>query len=304
MDPCPHCGHSLDAPTASCPSCGELIKAPRSREGRQAKLPYRRERFVSSAGPSMPVRKPTSDAVPSGNAWMQRLEAARQAAFLEALPEVEPDAEVVPSAPPAKGSVAPGNGFQAKPAHLLIAELEEDEKTKKNRRAAPAPLSGVETSSIANVVIEKPAANIEHKRVPTWLIGTIVGVVCLGGAFAAYRVGFAEPTPEVAANAELARKLEASKKAVALLEEGHRFAMVEKPDEAIAAYSKALELKPDLAKAHKGLGAIYAKRKDVPKMVEHYRMYLELDPGAEDAAKVREILEKHEDDPMRPKASQ
>lgn len=44
------------------------------------------------------------------------------------------------------------------------------------------------------------------------------------------------------------------------------------------------------AKAHRSLGISYARRNEPAKAFEHYQRYLELDPNAEDAESVRELL--------------
>jgi tetratricopeptide (TPR) repeat protein len=270
---------------------------------------------VSSAGPALPVKKHASnDSVPSGGGWMERLEAARSGGAL-GLAEVDagPGAPPPPPAPgraptpvaaPAQ-DVAPQGGFQAKPAHLLIAELEEDERRRKAeaRQRRAEQTEDPATMSIAEVEIDRPKEAPKPKALPTWVVVAALGLVAVGGAVVAYQVGYSEPAPETVVDAELQAALERRKKAIALLDEGATLQLQgkEKADAAIVAYNKALELEPSLGKAHRGLGGVYASKKDVANAILHYKKYLELTPDADDADQVRAIIEKHEDDPMRPK---
>ena len=244
---------------------------------------------------------------------MQRLEAARQAGLLSAIPEV--DADEFNSIPPTNANTNAdlGNaGFAAKPAHLLVAELEEAEARKREKaRATTSEDVGLGDDpsgslSIAALEITKPKADVERheRKLPSWVLGLVITLVALIVGAVAYNVGFSEPPPESARDhTELVHKLETRKKAIAAMEQGHKLAMIggAKADAAIVAYEKALGFEPTLAKAHKGLGSVYATKKDVPKMVEHYKKYLALDPTADDAAAVQKIIDKHDDDPMRPK---
>ncbi len=64
-------------------------------------------------------------------------------------------------------------------------------------------------------------------------------------------------------------------------------------NEAVAMYKRALEIDPDLSKAHLELGMIYDDfLRDKDKAIYHYGMYLRLEPSAEKAGMVREWIEK------------
>ena len=98
---------------------------------------------------------------------MQRLEAARQAGLLSAIPEV--DADEFNSIPPTNANTNAdlGNaGFAAKPAHLLVAELEEAEARKREKaRATTSEDVGLGDDpsgslSIAALEITKPKAKL------------------------------------------------------------------------------------------------------------------------------------------------
>ena len=119
------------------------------------------------------------------------------------------------------------------------------------------------------------------------------------------KIGTSEPPPEPARAIDpaLVKKLETRKKAMAALEKGHELALKGPgfADAAIAAYKDALALEPTLPSAERGLGSVYYVKKDVARAVEHYKRYLMLSPDADDAVEVRTIVDRHEDDPMRPK---
>ena len=64
-------------------------------------------------------------------------------------------------------------------------------------------------------------------------------------------------------------------------------------NEAVAMYKRALEVDPDLSKAHFDLGLIYDDYlPDKTKAIYHYSMYLKLEPDAGKASMVREWIEK------------
>jgi len=84
------------------------------------------------------------------------------------------------------------------------------------------------------------------------------------------------------------------RQAVTALEEGHKLALEQKPDEAIRSYAKALELDPMMAGAERGLAIGYAAKNDDASSLEHYKAYLKLAPNAPDADDVRAIIDKYE----------
>lgn len=53
---------------------------------------------------------------------------------------------------------------------------------------------------------------------------------------------------------------------------------------------KSLSLKPDMAKAHYYAGLAYNGLKKPDKMVEHFQMFLKMEPDAPEAARVRSLL--------------
>ena len=300
-----HCGHDVGAPDATrCPSCGQSLAI---RASSSPEKPAPRSRLKSTAGPSIPVPRRTDDSVPEGSNWMQRLEHARQVGILSAVPEAQ--AELIDASPP--GGSGPrdgkknGNGhdaaFQAKPAHLLIAELDAIDEESKPKIEARNETAGL---SIADVEIETPKVQaVPRRKIPKWVTGSVVAVVTV--AAVGVRIGTSEPPPEPAREIDpaLVKKLETRKKAMASLEKGHELALKGPgfADAAIAAYKEALALEPTLPGAERGLGSAYYVKKDVKRAVEHYKRYLMLSPDADDAEEVRAIVDRHEDDPMRPK---
>jgi tetratricopeptide (TPR) repeat protein len=65
-------------------------------------------------------------------------------------------------------------------------------------------------------------------------------------------------------------------------------------DEAARSFVASLALNPKAPKAHRALAITLAKQNKAGEAVQHYRTYLELDPKAQDADKVRKIIADYE----------
>ncbi len=284
---CPACGASL---TDVLPSGVAVVSG--SSGGARAEGP--RPRFVSRAGNALPVPKPTDDTTPSS--WMARLQAAKRIGVEEEADEGDPagrdaPAPAPPPLPAAKAPPPKAERPSAKPAHLLVAELAEEEERDK-RPALPRAGSSVE--AIAALDVAKPLPTVAPKRrLPTSVTVGIVAVVVLAAVGGAYWKAKQEPAlPKQEVNPELLAKKKRLEQALDALEDGHVLFRQRKSDEAIASYKKALELEPTLAKAERGLGIAYAAKGDKKQAVGHYRRYLELDKTAQDADEVKKIIEK------------
>jgi len=85
-------------------------------------------------------------------------------------------------------------------------------------------------------------------------------------------------------------KAEFFRRAAALYEEG--VSLIGDADYvgALGKLSKALEIDPSFADAHKAMGVCYAHLQEADKGAYHYEQYLKLNPGADDAAQVRRML--------------
>jgi len=59
---------------------------------------------------------------------------------------------------------------------------------------------------------------------------------------------------------------------------------------AIDSFEQALKVDPSYAKAHRSLGIAYASAKQPEKAVDHYRLYLAMEPNAPDAGEVKKIV--------------
>ena len=261
---------------------------------------------MSTTGPSIPVtNKKTDDVVPPGSGWLE-------------------------GPPPSSGSLSD----EAKQQQIALSELlqaSREEQPKKNkaaddeiqRRSAvslveqlaaqapePAPLSETrkvrtaQARAISEVTIEGPSQVAPKRRLPLSVWLAIMGVTVAIIAGVAWKVGFQEPAPESARDhSALKAKIGKREKAVQLVNQGHELAVKgpKSAKKAIEAYRKALTFDPDLASAHKGLGSVLMREKEVKVAIKHYQTYLKLKPDAADADAVRAILDKHIDDPMRPK---
>lgn len=267
-------------------------------------------RLVSTAGPSVPVMKPQTDAVPNG--WMARLEAARMAVA----PSSQPPAaapQVNPSKPPPLKSSPPKPAepnLPSKPAHLLVAQLEAEEKKRKEaeQKRIEAIVEEKTPDEIAKVELDLSTEPKRKKRIPEWVwIGSLLLVVGGGLAYAFMRVK-EEPPPVVQVDPKLQEEAEKKKKAVAALELGHA-ALIEAQaadaqkdaakakevvDKAIAAYQEALTFNPQLAPAERGLAISYDLKDQKADALTHYKRYLELSPEAKDADDIREVIRRHE----------
>ncbi len=333
MPQCPHCSHDYGAKqAAACPSCGqELAESPRASDGGSADVPAPKsgpdphhlavlktggsdpllevaqtpkQRLVSTAGPSVPVRRrQIDDTVPA--TWSARVRAVQRftagsqqtspmaVSALAADKKPEPKKEPEP-APPARDVTG-----KVKPAHLLVAELEAEEAEKREAEDARAQAYLEEDmgAEIAEVEITPEVPAAKPRRVPEWLIISVLALGVLGGLAAVY-AHFEEKKRESAV--EVDPKLELAKKkrekALAALEEGHTWALQGKAqaNKAIAAYQRALALEPKLSGAERGLAIAYASLEQRAEAVKHYRRYLDLEPNAQDADEVRQIIDRYE----------
>lgn len=251
----------------------------------------------------MPVMQKQDDSVPSG--WMARLEAARMVARGDSpeagTPAPAPAGSPAASAPPPLKPALQKSQARvgAKPAHLLVAQLEADEQRREDREQARLTdlfEQDEPEELISKVEVELPAAPKKKKRLPDWVVMAALGLLVLGGVGFAYKTVRKEPAPEAKVDPELARRAELRKEAVAALERGHTLSLEGKQsaDAAIAEYQRALELEPTLASAERGLAIVYASKNDDATAVQHYRRYLALSPEARDAPEVRAIISRWE----------
>ena len=61
-------------------------------------------------------------------------------------------------------------------------------------------------------------------------------------------------------------------------------------DEAARAFRKSLQLDPGYAASHRELARALMGLQDFPGALEHFEQYLELNPGAPDAAEIRDSI--------------
>lgn len=252
------------------------------------------KRLVSTAGPAVPVMKHQNDSVPSG--WTARLEAARGGAANASAPPPVPGGSnghhpTPPALPPPLKPAQKKNAPSARPAHLLVAQLEADEKKKVEAQASAPPEAH---SEIAVVSIDLPVAKPKKRLVPDWAVKLILAVLVLGGLGVSAYFVLREPPPKAEVDEKLKIEAERVKKVRQALNEGGTLATEGKHDEAIAAYQRALAADPKEAKAERGLGITFAAKGQKDEAVKHLKRYLELAPTADDADEVRANIAAYE----------
>lgn len=343
---CPACGQALgDAGSegAASASGGQRpahlavldSSPPASAAG--ASVPPPKPRLVSRAGPAMPAPPARADDTAQGGSaagWLARLEAAKRVPGAGTGPG-EPIPTPVPSgsAPPARAASANGThgaaqvdarppplppplpsqkpkpeAFAPKPAHLLVAELEAQERVTREAKARRSSALGsvedeISKSEIAKVEIPKPETEIAEKHLPRWVVPLAASVVVVGLVVAYVVAEKKAPVVVAEADPEVRAKTERLRKANAAIEEGHALFDAKDPakiDLAIAAYRRALEIDPKYPRAERALGVAYAAKGDDAEAASHYKRFLELDPKAADAAQVRAIVEKYESKAKKP----
>ena len=319
---CPHCGFEGAQRAESSTGAGERPAHLAMLEGGGAPPPpppmpramdqKAKPRIVSKAGPAMPAMSgKLDDSVPSGaSGWLARLEAAKrggqgaegQSARSSAPPPGAPSAAAVtPGQPPPLKKAAPAptpprKSIEAKPAHLLLAELEREEHERKRaareRKASQVENGEEPSNAIAELEIAKPTASINIRQIPKWVVALVLLVAVAGfGAFGLHK-GQKDPVKAkeldpalIAAKARLEQAVAARDLATTLL-------LQAKYQESIPHFEKALELEPNMAKAELGLGGAHAGLGDNEAACRHYRRYLRLDADAPDAAAVQAIVDK------------
>jgi tetratricopeptide (TPR) repeat protein len=303
---CPHCKKDWRGPAdksgSSRPAHLALLDGPPDLKEAIAKgRSEPKKRLVSSAGPAVPVMKTQNDSVPNG--WMARLEAARVMAAQSLATDAPSEPKAVPPPPPPTNKPPPldkkkkkKEEMNRKPAHLLVAQLQEDEAKRREKESAQLEtlFKREDPDAISSMEIAVPA-EAKKKRIPDWVVVTVLITLVLGGIFVAYRMAQKEPAPVVKIDPKLQEAAEKRKLAVAALEQGH--VLVTQPgkaDEAITAYQKALSIEPTMASAERGLAIAYTSKDDDTTAVSHYKRYLELDPNARDAEEVKKIIAAYE----------
>lgn len=271
----------------------------------------KKARFMSTAGPSIPVsNRKTDDVVPPGSAWLEPMHSPEALEALADKAKESADGSFVGHEPDAFSDVPslrrqkPATGsFKAKSAHSLVEELNASAQEKKALKPG-RDFHTAEAKAITAVEIAAPQALIPKKRLSArvWVLAMLA---FLGAIIAfAWVQGFQEPAPESARDhSELAAQVDMRRQAVQLVNQAHELAIQgsAKTDEALKTYRQALNLDPELASAHKGLGSVLLREKKIEAAMNHYRKYLILNPKAADRDEVRSLLEQFTDDPMRPK---
>ncbi len=317
---CPHCGFEGAQRAESGTGAGERPAHLAMLEGGGAPPPppmprvpeqKAKPRIVSKAGPAMPAMSgKLDDSVPSGaSGWLARLEAAKRGSQGSEPPggrssAPPPGPAAAPSAPgqppPLKKAAPPAapqrKSIEAKPAHLLLAELEREEHERKRvareRKASKAENGEEPSNAIAELEIAKPQASINIRQIPKWIVGIVLVIAVVGfGAFGLHK-GQKDPVKAKEIDPALIAAKERLEKAVAARDFATTLLLQAKYQDSIPHFQAALELEPNMAKAELGLGGAYAGLGDNDSACRHYRRYLRLDADAPDAAAVQAIVDK------------
>lgn len=312
---CPHCGFELARRAESATGAGERPAHLSMLEGGgapppppmpRAPEPRVKPRMVSKAGPAMPAMpNRLDDSVPSGaSGWLARLEAAKRGGLTGesasgggARPSSPPAPNAAGGPPPLKKAPAvPRKSIEAKPAHLLLAELEREEQERKRqaraRKVSQAGEGDEPSNAIAQLEIAKPEAKINTRQVPKWIAISVLVVAAVGfGAFGLHK-GQKDPVQAKELDPALVAAKQRLEQAVAARDQATTLLLQAKYQEAVPLFEKALELEPNMAKAELGLGGAHAGLGDNDRACRHYRRYLRLDPDAPDAEAVKAIVAK------------
>ncbi|MEC9465136.1 MAG: FHA domain-containing protein [Myxococcota bacterium] len=65
-------------------------------------------------------------------------------------------------------------------------------------------------------------------------------------------------------------------------------------EKALEFYRRCIQVDKDFGQCYRALGIVYARTGDAPKAARYYKLYLKVNPGAPDAARVRELLKDYE----------
>jgi tetratricopeptide (TPR) repeat protein len=164
---------------------------------------------------------------------------------------------------------------------------------------------GDKSDEISKVEIPLDTEGVKQKKIPDWVIVLVLVVLVAAALGVVYVMVHKEPGPSAEVDPAVQLIAEKRRQAIGALEEGHKLALEgkAKADDAIKAYSHALELDPNLASAERGLAIAYAAKEDEEQAVEHYKNYLKLAPQAPDADTVRKIVSDYEKKKAQKKAA-
>ncbi len=231
----------------------------------------------SDAGRPIPVPTPRGDVARTG--WGANPDAE---SWLARHPSVDAD-------PPSAGRPPP---LPPKNKPPVARRLLEDLAARDERAREAGDAYGEESMDMSALDVGTLDMPTEKKGISLRLVRVLLLLVVAGGIAAIYWATQAEPEPTLKVDEELVTKAERRRRAVTALERGHELVLQgpSKADEAIEAYTRALELDPELAAAERGLGVAYAAKKDETEAITHYRRYLKMKPDASDADEVKGII--------------
>ncbi|MEL7369091.1 MAG: tetratricopeptide repeat protein [Myxococcota bacterium] len=228
-----------------------------------------------------PEELPADD--PESLGWIARLEAARRIASGKPPPPVD-----LPGTPETAADGQPS----VNPAHMLVAQLEEEEAERKNGARAGAGIASADAIARAKVNLPPPAP---VRRLPEWVwAALLVMLVAVSLGYAYLRATSEQALPYEVDPVEHTRsQTENDLRVLKSLNQGHKAALDGQHRAAISYYKAALAIDPELASAERGLGIAYAALDDHASAIRHYERFIALQPETLEAARVKKLIESY-----------
>ena len=135
-------------------------------------------------------------------------------------------------------------------------------------------------------MIAKGILSAQNMRLPTLILFVVLLLTSAGAAGATQISPSTPPPPPPETPPEPAKPVFDPLHAEKSIEVGTFYMKKGKYDAAIDRFEDATRWQPSLAKPWRLMGEAYEKKHDYGRAVESYKKYLEVFPGAEDAAKV------------------
>lgn len=189
-----------------------------------------------------------------------------------------------------RGAAATGTTTNEPPARPRASSNDDEGRSRPSPEARFAAEQTEVTDQVRAARPPKPRAAEVPEEPGTFAGFTVMRIAAL--LFVAVLVGLGTgvavaPTPEPKPTTPRTR-------AEQQFSEGNRFYSEGRFDDALGSYRGAIAMDRTFAPAHRAKAAALAKQKRGDEAASAYRAYLEMSPGAVDAAQVREVLQRYE----------